>query len=113
MSNKIVEDAIRVASKHYEELVRGNREEWLKTIVSSIRRQADVRGSSIDFWWRTGRKLAEKGVTYKFQRVDRIEKDRVKLFFLRVDKSGKQMGMPVPIHLVREDNKWWVNQPSY
>jgi len=108
-----VEEAVRVAEAHYRAIVEGDREAWLRTLALVYRERADVRGSSADFWWRAGRRMAEKGVTYVFDRVDRVEEDYVKLFFRRLDADGRQLGMPVPIHLRLEKDGWRVEQPSY
>ena len=113
MSKSEVDEIVRVATKHYSDMVSGDWDGWLSTIDPVISRLADVRGSSIDFWWRAGRKMAEKGVTYRFQRVDYVENNRAKLFFLRLDKDGKQMGLPVPVHLMKKNGRWWVVQPTY
>ncbi|HDH07029.1 MAG TPA: hypothetical protein ENF87_01540 [Thermoproteales archaeon] len=107
------EMAIEVAKRHYDAIVKGDFNEWLKTLKEEYRSQANVRGSSIDFWWRTGRKMAELGVRYEFVRVDRIEEGYIKLFFKRIIGDNKQLGMPVPIHLVYENSEWKVIQPTY
>ena len=57
--------------------------------------------------------MAKKGVKYVFDRVDRVEQGYVKLFFKRLNIDGKQLGMPVPIHLRLEKEEWRVEQPSY
>lgn len=111
--NKEVDEIVDVASRHYGEIVKGDWDGWVGTLAPRLQRTADVRGSSADFWWRAGRRMAEKGVTYEFHHVDYIEDERAKLFFKRIDKDGRQLGLPVPIYLVKVEGKWWVDQPTY
>ena len=113
---QLLEDASpqQVAELHYQAIVQGDRELWLATLTAEYRAMADRRGSTPDFWWQTGRRYATQyGVTYRFQRVDQEEPDRVKLFFYRLNADGSQRGMPVPIHLVKEEDGWRVEMVTY
>ena len=105
--------AIEVAKLHYD-LLSKSKEEWAETIKEFLRKQfLTARGSSPEFWYNAGRKMVEKGVHYEFDHVDTEEENYVKLFFKRIDKDGKQMGLPVPIHLIKENGEWRVEMASY
>ncbi len=105
--------AIEVAQLHYD-LLKKSRDEWAETIQKQDREQLKrVRGTSAEFWYKTGRKRVEAGIKYVFDHVDTEEENYVKLFFKRIDKNGNQQGMPVPIHLVKEDGEWRVRMASY
>ncbi len=105
--------AVEVAKLHYD-LLKESRDKWAETIVKSLREQLKkVRGSSAEFWYNTGHRYAEKGIHYVFDHIDKEEEDYMKIFFKRLDKDGNQMGLPVPIHLVKEDGEWRVKMASY
>ncbi len=104
----------RVAELHYKAIVRGDRELWLATLSSANRAVADRRGSYPDLWWQTGRRYATRyGVTYRFQKVAEESPNQVKLFFVRLNPDGSPRGMPVPIHLVKEEDGWRVEGVTY
>lgn len=104
----------RVAELHYKAVVRGDRELWLATLSRDNREVADRRGSYPDLWWQTGRRYAvQYGVTYRFQKVAEESPKRVKLFFVRLNPDGSQRGMPVPIHLIKEEEGWRVDGVTY
>jgi|Deesub1362A_J573_1020465.scaffolds.fasta_scaffold02086_4 hypothetical protein len=104
----------QVAELHYRSIVEGDHSLWIETLSGENRAIAGRKGSSPDFWWKTGRHYATKyGVTYRFQRVEYEEPNRCKLFFLRLNPDGSQRGSPVPIHLVREEEGWRVEIASY
>lgn len=104
----------QVAELHYRSIVEGEHPLWLETLTAENRAIANQKGSSPNFWWQTGRRYATQyGVTYRFQRVDREEPERCKLFFYRLSPDGSQRGSPVPIHLVREEEGWRVEIASY
>lgn len=106
--------AREVAELHYQAVVEGNLDLWRATLKADYRPMVGRRGSTPDFWWRTGRKYAtEYGVTYRFLRVDRADEHRQKLFFERLNADGTPRGMPVPIHLVRGEEGWRVEMATY
>jgi len=107
------ERAIEVAELHYASIIRGEEEAWISTLKSDLRRVGDVKRGPLYFWWRAGRKMAEKGVTYRLQRIGYIQGRRAKLFFQRVTEDGRKLGLPVPIYLVKEGDEWKVDQPTY
>lgn len=103
-----------VAEIHYRALVEGNWDLWGATLTADNRAAASRRGSSPSFWWDTGRRyVTEYGVTYRFNRSEGIDETHVKLFFDRLGPDGTPRGMPVPIHLVLEDERWRVSIASY
>ncbi|MCF2136613.1 MAG: hypothetical protein K9W43_05155 [Candidatus Thorarchaeota archaeon] len=111
-----IEDAIKVAQRHYDLLQQEDKVKWAETICKSRRKGAvnRTRGDSADFWWDTGRRYWEQyGVYYKFDHVDREKPDYCKLFFKRFNRDGSQRGQPVPIHLIKEDGEWKVETGSY
>ncbi|HDI31921.1 MAG TPA: hypothetical protein ENF80_03790 [Thermofilum sp.] len=110
------EKAIEVASNHYRFLQEGKYEEWLSTLTKDLRETASVRGSSPDFWWRTGRRyVTAYGVRYEYYKVDeRLSRaTKVKIFFKRLNPDGTLRGSPVPIWLIKENEEWKVFQASY
>jgi hypothetical protein len=103
-----------VASLHYQAIIDDNYDLWLATLTADNRGMADVRGSSPSLWWQTGRRYAEQyGVAYRFQRIDQEDAGYYKLFFERLNADGSPRGMPVPIHLVWEEDGWRVQTASY
>ncbi|MCK4484926.1 MAG: hypothetical protein KAU89_08870 [Candidatus Thorarchaeota archaeon] len=111
-----VADAKRVAQKHYDLLQQDDITKWAETLNKEGKKKAlnKVYGDSPDFWWKTGRRYFEQyGVHYKFNRVDQEKENYCKLFFTRYNADGSERGMPVPIHVVRENGAWKVKQASY
>lgn len=103
-----------VAETHYDAIVADDRERWLTTLTAHNRDMADKRGSSPEFWWDTGRRYAKEfGVHYRFNRVEREEENRAKLFFDRLHADDSPRGRPVPIHLHREEDGWRVYVVTY
>ena len=103
--------AEEIATLHYELLLEGNKEEWAKTIKTSIRHRVDDRGASPFYWWTTGRRYKEQyGYSYTFKLKDERQSSEkhIKLFFHRLNKEGNKQGQ-VPIHLIKdeEDNGEW------
>ncbi len=111
-----IKDAIEVAQRHYDLLQQDDKAKWAQTLTERNKQGAlnTARGNSADFWWETGRRYWEKyGVYYKFDRVAKEEPEYCKLFFKRFNRDGSQRGMPVPIHLIKENGEWKVETGSY
>ena len=105
-------DAKEIAILHYQLVKENNWDEWIKTVRARLRKTAKKRGNRAFYWWDTGRKRHdEQGMSYEFSYKDaRFSKeDRIKYFFLRLDKEGNQSGMPVPITVIvdPDDNDEW------
>jgi len=109
-----VEKARRVAQKHYDLLQQDNMAKWADTLTKENKEAVLTDGSSSSMWWDQGRGYFEQyGVHYKFNRVDQQKEDYCKLLFTRYNADGSVRGMPVPIHVVRENGAWKVKQASY
>jgi ribosomal 50S subunit-recycling heat shock protein len=102
---------LRAAKLHYQAMMSKDEAVW-KSSLSPER----VGASSIPFWWSAGRAMVDKhGVKYVFDSVDdkSCTPKHKKLFFKRIQPDGQQRGMPVPIELDLEGDKWMVSQASY
>ncbi|MCD6458593.1 MAG: hypothetical protein J7K82_07055 [Thermoproteales archaeon] len=109
-------EAILTAEKHYNSLMENDYKTWLETLSKDIKENADIKGSTAYFWWETGRRYVEKyGVRYEFHKIDArySSKNRVKIFFKRLNPDGSLRGSPVPIVLIVENHEWKVVQASY
>ncbi|NHJ03547.1 MAG: hypothetical protein EAX90_01900 [Candidatus Heimdallarchaeota archaeon] len=110
--------AKEIATLHYELLLEGNKEEWIKTIKKSLQSRIDDRGASPYYWWKTGRRYKEQygySYTYKLKDERQSSENHIKLFFHRLNKEGNQQGQ-VPIHLIKdeeEDGEWRVDVSSW
>ena len=107
-----------IAELHYKLCLEGNKEEWAKTIKSSLRNRIDDRGVSPYYWWKTGRRYKEQygySYTYKLKDEKQSSETHVKLFFHRLNNSGNKQGQ-VPIHLIKDEddgNEWRVDVSSW
>ena len=109
-----VADAKRIAQKHYALLQQDDLAKWAETLTMENRKALTIKGGSSIMWWNQGRGYFEQyGVHYKFNRVDQLSEDYCKLLFTKYNADGSVRGMPVPIHLIKEDDKWKVEQASY
>jgi len=109
-----VEQARRVAQKHYDLLQQDDMGKWVDTLTNENKRVVLTKGSLPSMWWDLGRRYFEQyGVHYKFNRVEEKKEDYCKLFFTRYNADGSVRGMPVPIHLRKVDGKWKVEQASH
>ena len=109
-----VADAKRVAQKHYDLLQQDDLAKWAETLTMENRKTLTTKGSSSIMWWDQGRGYFEQyGVHYKFNRVDQTNEDYCRLLFTTYNADGSVRGMPVSIHLRKEDDKWKVEQASY
>jgi len=111
-------NAKEIAILHYQLLMEDKWDDWILTITKIKRKNPKKRGSSPFYWWNAGRKLVEKGMSYKFKNKDeRFSTDkRQKFFFYRLDKEGKESGMPVPITVMidlDDNNEWRVDVSSW
>lgn len=102
-----------IATLHYDLMMKGDRDEWLKTMTKFHQERADRYGSSPDFYYRTGRKYVDElGYQYKFKNKveDQSDDKHIKFFFHRLSREGKKQGSgQVPIHVVKDkdDNDEW------
>lgn len=101
-----------VAEIFYKAIEEDNFETFKEAVIARYREQLNnkVRGVSPEFWWNAGRKYVEEfGVNWEFHELAQKSDERVKLFFVRIEEDGSQRGMPLPIHLiVDEDGEWRV-----
>jgi hypothetical protein len=110
--------AKEIATLHYELLLEGNKEEWLKTIKKFLRDRADSHGSSPYYWWKTGQRYKEQyGYSYTFKNKDERQSSdtHIKFFFHRLNKDGQKQGQ-VPIHVIKDvedDGEWRVDVSSW
>lgn len=108
--------AKEIATLHYELLLEGKKEEWVKTIKQMLQPRVNDSGGSPFYWWKTGRRYQEQyGYSYTFKHKDeRQSSDKhIKLFFHRLNKEGKPQGQ-VPIHIIiDEDGEWRVDVSSW
>ena len=108
--------ALEIATLHYELLLEGNKDEWVKTIRQSKQSTVNSRGHGPFYWWKTGQRYKEQyGYSYTFKHKDERQSSEkhIKLFFHRINKEGKQQGQ-VPIHIiVDEDGEWRVDVSSW
>jgi len=110
----IATDAKRVAQKHYDLLQQDDLAKWAETLTMEHRIALTIKGSSSRAWWDLGRGYFEQyGVHYKFNRVDQKKEDYCTLLFTKYGADGSVHGVPVPIHMKKEDDKWKVEQASY
>ena len=111
-----IEEAKKVAQKQYDLLQQDDIKKWAETLTESNKKRAlnKIYGDSPDYWWKTGKRYFEQyGVYYKFLRVDKEKDDYYKFFFTRYNDDGTERGMPVPIHMRKENGKWKVDVASY
>ena len=104
--------AQKVGQIHYESAMKGDRQTWEATLTERNRQTLERRGTPF-YWWDTACQRAEIGVSYKFDREDKVTDTRAKLFFKRFNKDGSQRGKPVPLTLKKENNEWRIHIASY
>jgi len=103
-----------VAEKHYKYLVENDIEMWKETLMSDMKQRMESGryGSSGQYWWKAGRKLVDEGkIKYEFHREETkyLSPNTKKYFFIRVKPDGEQMGYPLPISVMKdEDGRWKV-----
>ncbi len=109
-----VADAKRVAQKHYDLLQQDDLAKWAETLTMENRKALTIKGSSSIMWWEQGRGYFEQyGVHYKFDRSNQMNEGYCTLLFTKYNADGSVRGMPVSIHLRKEDDKWKVELASY
>jgi hypothetical protein len=104
--------AQKVGELHYISAMKGDRKTWEATLTQRNRDTLERRGTPF-YWWDTACQRAEIGVTYKYERDDKVSEKRAKLFFKRFNKDGSQRGKSVPLTLIMEEGEWRIHIASY
>lgn len=102
----------KVGKIHYDAAMKGDRELWKTTLTKRNQHNLEHRGTAWHYW-DTACSRASMGISYKFERENKVTADRARLFFKRFNKDGSQRGQPVPLTLKKEDGEWRVHIASY
>ncbi len=104
-----------IAQLFYKLIEKGDRDEWLKTFTMWHQERADRYGSSPDLYWRAAMRTQEKyGYKYVYlpKKDQQVSDTHWKIWFQRVNRDGKNSGMPLPIHIRRDEDaggEWRVD----